>query len=108
MRRCGTRRTSVDERPLGQNLTQSRDGWIRVATASRLREVVARYLNGRRDVDKDVEQLASSLAAAAHDGGHAPERLVIAIRELWREFALSQNDSLQLVSLYDRLVRRTI
>ena len=41
-------------------------------------------------------------------GGHAPERLLIAIRELWRDFGLSQHDRLQLASLYDRLVRRTI
>jgi len=99
----------MDERPLGQNLTPSREqGWIPSATVSRLREVVARYLTGGRDVDNDVEHLASSLAAAAHAGGHAPERLLIAIRELWRDFGLSQHDRLQLASLYDRLVRRTI
>ena len=99
----------MDDRPLGHNLTPPREhGWIPVATVTRLREVVARYLAGGRDVDKDVEQLASSLAAAAHAGGHAAERLLIAIRELWREFAFSQHDRLQLAALYDRLVRRTI
>ena len=99
----------MDDRPLGHNLTPPREhGWIPVATVTRLREVVARYLAGGRDVDKDVEHLASSLAAAAHAGGHAAERLLIAIRELWREFAFSQHDRLQLAALYDRLVRRTI
>ena len=77
----------MDDRPLGQNLTPPREhGWIPVATVTGLREVVARYLAG----------------------GHAAERLLIAIRELWREFAFSQHDRLQLAALYDRLVRRTI
>src|SRR5438094_9551673 len=109
MRRRGSSRTSVDERRLEQNPTQAPEqGWIPVTITNKLREIVGRYLDGRRDVDKDVEQLASSLAAAAHAGGHAPERLLIAIRELWRGFALSQHDRLQLAALYGRLVRRTI
>ena len=99
----------MDERPLGHNSTISREqAWIPSVTVNRLREVAARYLTGRHDVDGDVEQVAVSLAKAAHDGGYAPERILIALRELWRDFGLSQHDRLQLASLYDRLVRRSI
>jgi hypothetical protein len=99
----------VDERPVGQNLTASGNhDWIPAATVTRLREVIARYLDGERNVETDVEALASALANAARDGAHTPERMLITVRALWRDFTLSQHDRLQLVSLYDRLVRRTI
>jgi hypothetical protein len=34
--------------------------------------------------------------------------MLIALRELWRQFTFSQHDRLQLAALYDRIVRRTI
>jgi hypothetical protein len=99
----------VDHRPVERHITTGREqGWIPEATIVRLREVVSKHLDGSRALDKEVESVAASLAAAAHAAGHAPERLLIAIRELWRDFTLSQHDRLQLASLYDRLVRRTI
>lgn len=99
----------MDERLIQQNSTVSRDqGWIPTPIVARLRKVVKGYLDGERNVGPDVEQVAAGIADAAHAGGHAPERMLIAVRELWRDFALPQHDRLQLASLYDRLVRRTI
>jgi|SRR5437868_11067087 len=103
------RRTSVDERPVGQKLVAPREHeWVPAATVAKLCDVVARYLDGERDVASDVELLAAGLASAAHAGSHSPERMLIAVRELWRDFSLSQHDRLQLAALYDQLVRRTI
>ena len=82
--------------------------WLPAATITTLRGVIAKYLDGRRDVNADVEELAAILATAAHDAQYSPERMLIGVRALWREFTLSQHDRLQLASLYDRLVRRTI
>jgi len=99
----------MDKRVVQHNLTVPHDqGWIPTPTVAQLRKVVKRYLEGERNVGPDVEFLAAAIAEAAHAGGHAPERMLIAVRELWREFALPQHDRLQLASLYDRLVRRTI
>lgn len=99
----------MDERPFEQSQAAAReDAWISAATIARLRAVVAAYLDGRREVDADVESLASALATAAHDADFTPERMLIAVRALWRDFTFSHHDRLQLVSLYDRLVRRTI
>jgi hypothetical protein len=70
--------------------------------------VIDGHLDGRRDQDAEVEQLATGLATAAHDAELSPERMLIALRGLWRDFMLSQHDRLQLASLYDRLVRRAI
>src|SRR4051794_38376195 len=102
-------RTSVDERPLELGRPVSREhSWIPAMTVDRIRAVVAAHLDGRRDLNAEVERLAAELAKAAHDAEYRPERMLIAIRSLWREFTLSQHDRLQLASLYDRLVRRTI
>lgn len=99
----------MDESRLELGQANSREhGWIPVATVDELRGVVAAHLDGRRDLNAEVEKLAAKLAMAAHDAGYRPERLLIALRSLWREFTLSQLDRLQLASLYDRLVRRTI
>ena len=99
----------MDERPLEQNQAAQRDNaWIPAAALSELRVVIAGYLDGRRDVNREVERLASALATAAHDAGYTPERMLISLRALWRDFTVSQLDRLQLASLYDRLVRRAI
>jgi hypothetical protein len=102
-------RTSVDERPFEHGPAATRDhAWIPAPIISKLRAVITGYLDGRRDVNADVESLAEALATAAHDASYTPERMLIAFRALWRDFTLSQHDRLQLASLYDRLVRRTI
>jgi len=99
----------VDERPVEQSHAAQRDhAWIPAAILSELRAVITAYLGGRRDIEAEVERVARGLATAAHDAGHAPERMVISLRALWRDFTSSQLDRLQLVSLYDRLVRRAI
>ena len=100
---------ALDERPLEQSQPAQREhAWISADILSMLRVLIAGYLDGRRDVDAEVERLASALATAAHDAGHAPERMLIALRALWRDFTISQLDRLQLASLYDRIVRRAI
>ena len=99
----------VDERPLEQSQPAQRDqAWIPAPALAELRLVVTGYLEGRRDLNGEVERVAAALAKAAHDGGHTPERMVISLRALWRDFTFSQLDRLQLTSLYDRLVRRAI
>ena len=99
----------MDERPLEQNQAAQRDhAWIPAAALAELRVVITGYLDGRRDIDREVERVAAALATAAHDGGHTPERMLISLRALWRDFTFSQLDRLQLASLYDRLVRRAI
>ena len=99
----------MDERPLEPNQAAQRDhAWIPAAALSELRAVITGHLDGRRDGDRDVERVAAALAKAAHDAGYAPERMLISLRAIWREFTFSQLDRLQLASLYDRLVRRAI
>jgi hypothetical protein len=99
----------VDERPVERNQAVLREyEWIPAATLSKLRVVVRSYLDGRRDVDADIDQLASKLATAAHDAGCPSERMVISLRGIWRDFTFTQLDRLQLASLYDRLVRQAI
>jgi hypothetical protein len=99
----------VDERPLEENQTSQRDHpWIPGATLAALHAVITGYLDGRRDGHDDVERLATALATAAHDAGYTPERMLISLRALWRDYTLTQLDRLQLASLYDRLVRRAI
>lgn len=99
----------MDERPIEIGRLAPREhAWIPVATIDKLRDVVGAHLDGRRDLDAEVEQLAAALATAAHDSGYRPERMLIDMRSVWREFTFSQHDRLQLASLYDRLVRRTI
>ena len=99
----------MDERSLEQSQVTQRDyPWIPSAAVSELRVVVAGYLDGRRDIDGEVERVAAALARAAHDAGCTPERMLISLRSLWREFTFTQLDRLQLASLYDRLVRRAI
>jgi hypothetical protein len=102
-------RTSVDERLLEQKVVTLRESaWIPAPTVTRLRDVVTRYLDGERNLATEVEQLATAVADSAHALGHTPERMLIAVRELWGEFTRSQHERLQLAALYDRLVRRTI
>lgn len=67
-----------------------------------------RYLDGDRDVDSAVDGVASAFAVATHESGLPPERLLIAMRALWRDFGFSQSDRLQLAALYDRLIRIAI
>jgi hypothetical protein len=82
--------------------------WIPVATVATLRDVSSRYLDGDRNLAGEVDAIAAAVVNAAHAGNHTPERMLIALRELWRELAPSQHDRLQLSALYDHLVRRTI
>jgi hypothetical protein len=99
----------AEESPFARNQTLSRDhNWIPGATVATIRSVIARYLDGDRSIDTDVERVAAALATAAHDSAFTPERMLIAVRALWREFTFSQHDRLQLAALYDRLVRRMI
>lgn len=99
----------MDKRPVEQNQAAHGDhAWIPAGTLAELRDVTARYLDGRRDADGEVERMAAALATAAHDAGYAPERMLISLRALWRDFTFTQLDRLQLASLYDRLVRRAI
>ena len=77
-------------------------------TITRLHALTRRYLDGDRAISRDVEEIARALATATHDAELPPERLVIALRSLWRDFGFSQSDRLQLASLYDRLVRVAI
>jgi len=98
-----------EERPVAARQSLSREhNWIPSATIATLRDVIVMYLDGGRDVDADVERLAASLTKAAHDNAFTPERMLIAVRALWREFTFSQHDRLQLAALYDHMVKRTI
>jgi len=99
----------VDQRAVGYEWTTPQDlGWIPLGTVEALRGITSRYLDGDRDAAAEVEAVAASVATAARAGHHTPERMLIAVREVWREFTPSQHDRLQLAALYDRLVRRTI
>jgi hypothetical protein len=99
----------VDERLLNDKVAATHEyEWIPGPTVGRLRAIVTRYLDGERGLATDVDQLATAMADAAHARGHAPERMLIALRELWRQFTLSQHDRLQLAALYDQIVRRII
>ena len=100
---------SVDKRPVEENQASPREhDWLPAATIAKLRGIIAGYIDGRREVDAAVEQLAAAFATAAHDAQYSPERMLIGVRALWREFTLTQHDRLQVATLYDRLVRRTI
>ena len=99
----------MEKRAIGREYTRSQEtNWIPVATVARLRGVASRYLDGDRSMAADVESIAAAIASAALAGSHTPERMLIAVRELWREFTPSQHDRLQLAALYDHLVRSTI
>ena len=97
------------DRPFEQSpATPAEQHWIPDATISQLRSLIRSRLDGQRERDGDLELISSQLASAARDEGFTPERMLIALRALWRDFALSQHDRLQLAGLYDHLVRRTI
>lgn len=99
----------MDERLLNERVAGAREHeWIPGSAVRRLHDVVARYLDGERNLATDVDQLATAVAGAARERGHTPERMLIALRALWREFTISQHDRLQLAVLYDRIVRRAI
>ena len=78
------------------------------ARVEALRAVVNRHLRGDRRASDDIERLAMELASAARAAGDAPERLLITIRQLWRELGLAQADRLQAATLYEQLVRQAI
>jgi hypothetical protein len=99
----------VTEHPTRNQAPLPRDGsWLPPHAAGRLRELTKRYLDGYRSIDEDVDEIASAFASATHDAELPPERLLIALRALWRDFGFSQSDRLQLASLYDRLIRSAI
>lgn len=99
----------MNDRPFEQSPSAARDqSWISSAAIAKIRSVVAAHLDGRRDLDGEVEAISSQLATAAREAGFTPERMLIALRALWRDFALTQHDRLQLAALYDHIVRRTI
>lgn len=99
----------MDEHPTRNRAALPHEGcWLPAAAVATLRELTARYLDGDRQIDADVDGVARAFAAATLDASFPPERLLIAMRELWREFGFSQSDRLQLESLYDRLVRSAI
>ena len=86
-----------------------RDGsWLPANAITKLRELTTRYLDGDRLIDQGIEEVASSFAATTHEAALPPERLLIAMRALWRDFGFSQSDRLQLATLYDRLIRSAI
>lgn len=100
----------TEKRPAEPHAVPQRDGSTLEAAArvEAMRAIVAAHLRGDRRARTDVERLAAELAAAARRDGDAPERLLIAIRKLWRELGLAQADRLQAASLYEHLVRRAI
>jgi hypothetical protein len=99
----------VDQRGVGHEYAPPQQPrWIPAVTVAKLRDVTSRCLDGDGSVGADVEAIAAAVAGAAHAQNHTPEQMLIAVRELWREFTPSQHDRLQLAALYDRLVRRTI
>ena len=97
-----------EERPAEPQAAGPRDGSESAARVEAMRAIVAAHLRGDRRARADVERLAVELAAVARREGDAPERLLIAIRKLWRDLGLPQADRLQAASLYELLVRRAI
>lgn len=87
-----------------------RDGvsWVPVECTHHLRTLLRRHLDGERYHVSEVGRLASALARAARANDLPSERLLIAIRALWRDLALSHADRLQAAGLYDDIVRQSI
>jgi hypothetical protein len=84
-------------------------GAISQGRVETLRTIVQRCLDGDENLLDDVSRLAAAIADDARADGHKPERLLISVRELWRELRLSQGDRLQVTSaVYDELVRLCI
>lgn len=99
----------MNEQPTRNPAALPRDGgWLPAPAVAMLRDLTRRYLQGDRRLDGEVERIAKAFASAAHDAQLPPERLLIAMRALWRDFGFSQSDRLQLTSLYDRLIRVAI
>jgi hypothetical protein len=99
----------VNEQPTRNQAALPREGgWLPAPAVAKLRELTTRYLDGDRDIDADVAEVARSFASATLEANLPPERLLIAMRALWREFGFNQSDRLQLASLYDRLTRDAI
>lgn len=99
----------MDEHPTRNQAALPReDGWLPAPAVAQLRELTKRYLAGERALEADVENVARAFALATLNAALPPERLLIALRAVWREFAFGQSDRLQLASLYDRLVRSAI
>jgi hypothetical protein len=99
----------VEKNPTRTPAPLSRDGgWLPAPVVANLRDLTTRYLDGDRAVDGAADEIASAFAVATHESGLPPERLLIAMRALWRDFGFSQSDRLQLAALYDRLIRIAI
>lgn len=99
----------MNEHPTrNQTALPREDGWLPASAVATLRELTARHLDGDRAVDGQLLDVAKVFAAATHAADLPPERLLIALRALWRDFGFSQSDRLQLASVYDRLVREAI
>jgi hypothetical protein len=94
----------IDRQPPGSD----RAGWLPADSVHVLRGIVSRYLAGERQLSSAVERLAAELARSARRSGETPERLLIAIRGLWRDLGLSQGDRLQAATLYEQIVRYAI
>jgi hypothetical protein len=99
----------VDERVFARDQLSPREhSWILPTTVTALRELIGRYLDGERGVGSHIEELSSAIASAARDNDVPPERMLIAMRALWKDFSFAQHDRLQLAALYDRIVKRAI
>lgn len=100
----------MEDHPADLNPAAPRDGtgWIPREGIDSLRDLVTRYLNGDRRLSADVERLATDFARAARRNGESPERLLIVVRQIWRDLGLSQSDRLQVASLYEQIVRHAI
>lgn len=83
-------------------------GWVEDGHVTSLRVIVGRYLDGDRQVTTDLHDLSAALASCAREKGYSAERLLIAIRALWRGLGLTHGDRLQVATLYDQLVRHSI
>ena len=99
----------MEDHPADRHAAGSeRASWLPPDGVDGLRALVRRYLDGERQLNPAVERLAAELARGARRNGETPERLLIAIRGLWRDLALSQADRLQAATLYERIVRHAI
>ena len=96
------------EQPRGRAADADVVSWVDDGHVTSLRVVVGRYLDGDRRLATEVESLSAALASCARDKGYSAERLLIAIRALWRGLGLTHGDRLQVTALYDQIVRHSI
>lgn len=97
----------MEDQPADRLPPSEGQDWL-ASDGEALRALVTRYLRGERRVNAGIEQLADDLARRARARHETPERLLIAIRALWRDLGLSQADRLQAAALYEQLVRQVI